>query len=82
MMVEGDEKYKHIFSLGGWVQTSQQAKNLVIDMFEKPKLTIQEKVYVVGLWIFKGETNKPLELPLIVCLNDLISVVFYLTSLS
>jgi hypothetical protein len=51
-------------------------------MFEKPKLTIQEKVYVVGLWIFKGETNKPLELPLIVCLNDLISVVFYLTSLS
>jgi hypothetical protein len=49
MMVEGDEKYKHIFSLGGWVQTLQQAKNLVINMFEKPKLTIQEKVYVVGL---------------------------------
>jgi len=29
-MVEGDEKSKHIFSLGGWVQAAQQAEELVI----------------------------------------------------
>jgi hypothetical protein len=49
MMVEGDEKSKHIFSLGGWMQTTQQAKKLVIGVLQKPKLTIQKKVYVVGL---------------------------------
>jgi hypothetical protein len=31
------------------VQTAQQAKELMISMLEKPKLTIQEKVYVIGL---------------------------------
>jgi hypothetical protein len=40
-MVEGDEKTKHIFSLGGWVQAAQQAKKLVISVLERPKLTIQ-----------------------------------------
>jgi hypothetical protein len=49
MMVEGDEKNKHIFSLGGWVQTTQQAKELVISVLQKPKLTIQKKAYVVRL---------------------------------
>jgi hypothetical protein len=53
MMVEGDEKSKHIFSLGGWVWTTQQAKELMINVLQKPKLTIQKKVYVVELWIFK-----------------------------
>jgi hypothetical protein len=48
-MVEGDEKSKHICSLGGWVQAAQQVEELVISVLERAKLTIQEKVYVVGL---------------------------------
>jgi hypothetical protein len=31
------------------VQTTQQAKELVINVLEKPKLAIQEKVYVIEL---------------------------------
>ncbi len=54
MMVEGNEKSKHIFSLGGWVQTTRQVKELMISVLQKPNLTIQKKAYVVELWIFKG----------------------------
>jgi hypothetical protein len=53
-MVEGDKKSKHIFSLGGWVQTTWQVKELIINVLQKANLNIQKKAYVVGLWIFKG----------------------------
>ncbi len=49
MMVEGDKKSKHIFSLGGWVQITQEVEELVIGVLEKPKFTIQKKAYVVEL---------------------------------
>ncbi len=31
------------------MQAAQQAEELVISVLERPKLTIQEKAYVVGL---------------------------------
>lgn len=79
-MVEGDEKSKHIFSQGGWVQTTQQAKELVISVFQKPKLTIQKRLMLSDFEYSRGD--KPFELPLINFLDDLISFVFYFTSLS
>jgi hypothetical protein len=79
-MVEGDEKSKHISSLGGWVQAAQQAEELGSVCLRGPSSPFKKRLMLLDSEDSGGD--KPLELPLIVCLNDLISVVFYLTSLS